>query len=214
MSTTTPTTSTETPYRQIRALYDADTITVYQAYQSSIALPAVASQKLSASPDFSFDRMTWIKPSWTWMMYRSGYSYKSERQAHILALKVKREGFEKLLQNASVAWKERKEVRVQWDPERTVALQKLPYRSIQVGVGRGTVKEWVEEMIVGIEDVTERAREMKKLIDEGKIEEAKKLVPEEKEYVLSEELREELSMNTTKEDADQWKLEHGKESSH
>jgi hypothetical protein len=32
-----------------------------------------------------------------------------------------------------------------------VALEKLPYRSIQVGVGRGMVKEWVEEMIVAIE---------------------------------------------------------------
>lgn len=32
-----------------------------------------------------------------------------------------------------------------------MALEKLPYRSIQVGVGRGMVKEWVEEMIVGIE---------------------------------------------------------------
>jgi hypothetical protein len=55
---------------------------------------------------------------------------------------------------------------------------------------------------------------MKKLVDEGKIEEAEKLVPEEKEYVLSDELREELSMNTTKEDVDQWKLERGKGDSH
>jgi len=59
----------ETPYRQIRALYDEDTITVYQAYSEEIAIPAVKEQRLSASPKFSGARMTWIKPSWCWMMY-------------------------------------------------------------------------------------------------------------------------------------------------
>jgi Domain of unknown function (DUF4291) len=57
------------PYRQIRALYDDETITVYQAYSSSIAIAAVKEQKLNASPDFRLGRMTWIKPSWCWMMY-------------------------------------------------------------------------------------------------------------------------------------------------
>jgi hypothetical protein len=57
-----------TPYRQIRALYDISTITVYQAYSTLIADAAVNSQRLSASPDFKFSRMTWIKPSWNWMM--------------------------------------------------------------------------------------------------------------------------------------------------
>lgn len=59
----------EVPYRQIRAVYDKDTITVYQAYQESIATAAVREQKLNASADFRFNRMTWIKPSWCWMMY-------------------------------------------------------------------------------------------------------------------------------------------------
>jgi hypothetical protein len=44
------------PYRQIRALYDDETITVEH-------------QKLNASPDFKLGRMTWIKPSWCWMMF-------------------------------------------------------------------------------------------------------------------------------------------------
>lgn len=57
------------PYRQIRALYDDETITVYQAYSTSIALAAVKEQKLNALPDFKLGRMTWIKPSWCWMMY-------------------------------------------------------------------------------------------------------------------------------------------------
>ncbi len=62
-------TQTSTPYRQIRALYDDETITVYQAYCPSIALAAVEKQKLNASPNFKLGRMTWIKPSWCWMMF-------------------------------------------------------------------------------------------------------------------------------------------------
>ena len=57
------------PFRQIRALYDEDCVTVYQAYSSSIAVPAVEHQRLNASPDFSGTRMTWMKPSWCWMMW-------------------------------------------------------------------------------------------------------------------------------------------------
>jgi hypothetical protein len=58
----------EIPYRQIRALYDEENITVYQAYSAEIAVPAVEQQKLNASPQFKLGRMTWIKPSWAWMM--------------------------------------------------------------------------------------------------------------------------------------------------
>lgn len=58
-----------TPYRQIRAVYDDETITVYQAYSDAIATAAVETQRLCASKDFSFDRYTWIKPSWCWMMF-------------------------------------------------------------------------------------------------------------------------------------------------
>jgi len=146
-------------YRQIRALYTPTTITVYQAYSVSIAGPAVATQDLSASSDFLFSRMTWIKPSWNWMMYRSGYGLKDERQACILAITMRREHFEGLLKRACVTNSraplseedKARQVRVQWDPERDVELQRLGWRSIQIGIGRGACKEWVDEMIVGIE---------------------------------------------------------------
>ncbi|KAA8910246.1 ATP-dependent RNA helicase DHX8 [Sphaerosporella brunnea] len=193
-----PTTTTNTtPYRQIRALYDSGTITVYQAYSALIADPAVARQKLSASPHFKFTRMTWIKPSWNWMMYRSGYSHKDERQARILAIKMKREHFEHLLSLACVtnnhtgtlSEQEKKcEVRVQWDPERGVSLEKLDYRSIQIGIGASISEIWANEWIDSIEDVTERAKKMKTLIDEGRVQEASELVPAERPYPLSTDL--------------------------
>ncbi|KAL8823623.1 MAG: hypothetical protein Q9191_005688 [Dirinaria sp. TL-2023a] len=196
------------PYRQIRASYDTETITLYQAYCAEIAIPAVKEQRLCASPRFSFGRMTWIKPSWCWMMYRSGYSHKDPHQTHILALSMTHENFAKLLSEAVVLSNHggplskearSKEVRVQWDPERDFKLGVLPYRSIQIGISGEIVKKWVENWIEKIEDVTHRARELKAAVDEEVVDaEAlaqKGLLPVEREYDVSEQLREILEMN-------------------
>jgi hypothetical protein len=185
------------PYREIRAHYDDDFITVYQAYKPSIAEAAIATQKLSASPDFRPGRMTWIKPSWSWIMYRSGYSFKDPGQARILALKMRHEHFLGLLEQGVVANEHRgadgnggqqgsapsteprtsgdekqqrprtSHVRIQWDPERTPGLQPLPYRSIQIGIPAGLSRTWTEKWIAEIEDVTDRARALKSALDES-----------------------------------------------
>lgn len=42
-------------------------------------------------------------------------------------------------------------VRVQWDPERNVELARMPWRSVQIGIGRAVVTKWVEEWILKIE---------------------------------------------------------------
>jgi hypothetical protein len=195
------------PYREIRAQYDDDTITVYQAYSASIAKAAVKEQKLSASPDFSLQRMTWIKPSWAWMMYRSGYATKDARQSHILALKMKHKNFQELLSLAVVcgggALSEEdraRAVRVQWDPERDPALGQLPYRSIQIGISRDISKKWSEEWIGSIEDVTEMATKLKEAVDgERELDVGelvdKGLVPIERPYTIPQELREILRMD-------------------
>jgi hypothetical protein len=54
-------------YREIRASYDDEGIIVYQAFNAEIAKAAVETQKLNASPLYRI-RMTWIKPSWCWML--------------------------------------------------------------------------------------------------------------------------------------------------
>ena len=51
------------------------------------------------SPPFNMSRMTWIKPSFLWMMYRSGWGTK-EGQEVTLALRVRRGFFETLLAEA------------------------------------------------------------------------------------------------------------------
>ncbi|KAF2026178.1 hypothetical protein EK21DRAFT_74824 [Setomelanomma holmii] len=203
------------PYRQIRANYDSTTITVYQAYNNEIADAAIKNQKLDASTKFSPTRMTWIKPSWAWMLYRCGYSYKDACQERILALTLTHSAFLSLLHKAMVAnhvgneteseAKARKggrpkstKVVVQWDPERTVRLGKLDYRSIQIGIPGTLVQELVEGTIK-IEDVTGKARDLKKLLDEDdNVDLAalveKSLVPEEREFEVDEELRNILAM--------------------
>ena len=197
--------SHSTPLKQIRAHYDQDTITVYQAYSAELGDAAVAHQKLSASSSFHYGRMTWIKPSWAWMCYRSGYSYKDERQRRILAIKMKHEHFIVLLRRAFVGHgaattDTHETVRVQWDPERTPAMQKLPYRSIQIGIPRKMSQRWVEEWIISIEDVTQRAQELKQLVDQSpdtplaELEKAG-LVPVEKPFGVPEDVRTILQMD-------------------
>ena len=63
-----------TQRREVRAVYDAETIRVYQAYSDEIADAALAAGTFVAP--FKRDRMTWIKPSFLWMMYRSGWARK------------------------------------------------------------------------------------------------------------------------------------------
>jgi hypothetical protein len=207
-----------TPFRQIRAHYTSTTIVVYQAYNSEIAKAAVEHQKLNASSKFSTTRMTWIKPSWAWMLYRSGYSYKDPGQECILALTMTRSAFISLLHKAIVSThdgnapgsgtKANKEspnepahVRVQWDPERTVRLGKLAYRSIQIGIPGALVDEMVEG-IIGIEDVTLRARRLKAVLAEQDSVDMEQLmvqglVPKEDVFEVNEELRGILRMDET-----------------
>lgn len=139
---------------KIRAVYDDESITVYQAYSKDIALPAIANQKFV--PPFKIDRMTWIKPSFLWMMYRSGWATKVG-QEHVLEIKIKREGFQWALDNSCLShfdpnvhkskedWESKIKtapVRVQWDPERDIHLEKLPFRSIQIGLSGIAVEKY------------------------------------------------------------------------
>jgi hypothetical protein len=75
--------------REIRADFDRDTIVVYQAYNAAIADAALKAGRFV--PPFSFGRMTWIKPSFLWLMHRSNWGRKSG-QERILAVRITRTG--------------------------------------------------------------------------------------------------------------------------
>lgn len=183
-----------TPRYEIRADYDDETIVVYQAYRPEIADAAVAAGRFVAP--FSRERMTWIKPSFAWMMHRCGWATKPG-QERVLALRMTRLGFEDALSQAClssfrsdvyadhVAWKQRLEatpVRVQWDPERTLQDVELPYRSIQIGLGPRVVPAFVDAWIVELVDVTPRVHAIRKLLDAGETELPVELRPAERPY--------------------------------
>lgn len=86
--------------KEIRAVYDDNTIRIYQAYCKGIAEEAVRLGTFGKR--FKMERMTWIKPSFLWMMYRCGWGLK-ENQERILAVDIKREAFDYLVENAVVS---------------------------------------------------------------------------------------------------------------
>jgi len=86
--------------RTVQAVYTDRTITVYQAYSPQIADAALPAGTFVAP--FKRDRMTWIKPSFLWMMYRSGWASKPN-QERVLAIELLREGFQWALKNSSLS---------------------------------------------------------------------------------------------------------------
>lgn len=169
------------PNEQIRATYDATSITVYQAYNDAIADAAVRAQKFVAP--FSFSRMTWVKPSFLWMMERCGWASKADQQ-RVLAVRIRRDAFDGAVKRAvstSVAHAQSM-IRVQWDPERSLRGAKLQHRSLQLGLGREVINAYASEWIVGVDDVTKLVKRIDELRRRGEWDGAAKLLPVERVY--------------------------------
>ncbi|MEU3370368.1 DUF4291 domain-containing protein [Streptomyces sp. NPDC006660] len=188
------------PKHRIRALHTATTVTVYQAYAPEIGLPAALDGRFPAT--WRRDRMTWIKPSFLWMMYRCGWAAK-EGQETVLAVEITRDGFAWALANACLAryehglhpdratWKRRLKrapARVQWDPERDLRLQPLAHRSLQLGLAGEASGRYAEDWIVSIRDVTTLARTIHAHVREGALDAAQRLLPAESPYPASDRL--------------------------
>ncbi|MFI0539845.1 DUF4291 domain-containing protein [Streptomyces sp. WSLK1-3] len=182
------------PHHEIRALHTPSTITVYQAYTPEIGLPAAREGRFPAV--WKRDRMTWIKPSFLWMMYRCGWGTKAGQET-VLAVEISRDGFEWALRHSCLshfvrgehadraAWQrqlKRAPARVQWDPERDLRLQPLPYRSLQLGLSGEAVRRYADEWTVGIRDVTPLAHEIHALVRDGDLAAATRLLPQELPY--------------------------------
>jgi hypothetical protein len=112
--------------------------------------------------------MSWIKPNFLWMMFRSGWATK-EGQEHILAVRLKRRFFDEAL-GAAVAstftgsgyssqdeWKTalaKSEVRLQWDPDHDPSGRCLERRAVQLGLRGEMLRRYGEEDLISIEDIT------------------------------------------------------------
>ena len=154
--------------KHILACYDASSIIVYQAYRPSIGRFAIEHGHLGG-PDFSFNRMSWIKPNFLWMMYRSGWGTK-EGQEVTLALRIRRKFFDYVLEQAisssydsncpgdREAWTvalKRSDVRLQWDPDHSPSGAKLARRAIQLGLRGRVLEAFAKTELLEVIDLSE-----------------------------------------------------------
>lgn len=165
-----PTTSkSATPPQTFLAEYDDEGVYFYQAFKDSIADYAINNQKLGG-PDFKQDRMTWIKPNFAWVLYRSGYGRKSN-QERILKIKISHENVAKLLKFCICTHGSGGgNGRVQWDPSRDLYLSEkggkeprkvanAAKRMIQIGL-KAEAKDQYINSIMSITDVTTLSKQI------------------------------------------------------
>jgi hypothetical protein len=153
--------------RHILAQFDEHSIVVYQAYRPEIATWAVAHQAFGGP--WSLERMSWIKPNFLWMMYRSGWATKPG-QERVLAVRMKREGFDEVLRQSVESshhpevhgmdydtWRragKQADVRLQWDPDHGPSGDPCERRAVQLGLRGATLRSFATEWIVAIADIT------------------------------------------------------------
>lgn len=163
--------------KEIYAYYNREHIRVYQAYNKQIAEQAVSLQTFGNN--FSLNRMTWIKPSFLWLMYRSNWGTK-KNQEYILALDIYREAFDNLLERAvltspeehnSDSWeKDFKETTVycQWDNDRSISGKALNRYAIQIGIKSDILKDFINSGIYKITDLTPSVKKWNEQRKSGK----------------------------------------------
>jgi Domain of unknown function (DUF4291) len=162
--------------RHILAQFDDESIVVYQAYRPEIGHFAASHGYFGG--EFSLNRMSWIKPNFLWMMYRSGWGTKIGQEV-ILAIWIKRSAFERILAAAihsnfvpglyssEKEWKQvvaTSLVRLQWDPDHHPSGAKLERRAIQLGLRGEFISHYARDWIVNIEDISEFVRQQHQYI--------------------------------------------------
>ena len=152
--------------QHILGQFDDETIIVYQAYRPTIGQFAVENGRFGG--DFKYSRMSWIKPNFLWMMYRSQWG-QAEGQEVILAIRLKRRFFDSLLAQAVPSsfdakafgshdnWASavaRSDVRLQWDPDHLPTGEKCERRAIQLGLRGAALEAYGKREIVHIIDMS------------------------------------------------------------
>lgn len=166
--------------RHILAHYDDDTIIVYQAYRPAIG--HFAAEHGYFGGEFKYTRMSWIKPNFLWMMYRSDWG-RSQGQEVVLAIRLRRAFFDSLLQQAVFSsfgasgysdhdeWKAAvsgSDVRLQWDPDHLPTGGKCERRAVQLGLRGEVLEAFGKREAVEIADVSEFVAEQRQHIGNWK----------------------------------------------
>jgi hypothetical protein len=182
--------------RAIMAQYDAESIVVYQAYRPAIG--EFAARHGFFGGEFSLNRMSWIKPNFLWMMYRSGWGVK-EGQEVTLAVRIKRAAFDAIIAGAVYSsfepavygsapeWQRQvadSDVRLQWDPDHDPHGHGLDRRAMQLGLRGEFLAKYAREWIVGIEDLSEFVRAQRAVLEQEGI--AALMTPREEVYPVAD----------------------------
>ncbi len=155
--------------KEVFASYNRKYIRIYQAYNPSIANEAVKLQNFGNN--FNVKRMTWIKSSFLWLMYRSNWGTKKNQEC-ILAIDVHRDFFDRMLEKAILTspdsimfdgneWEKRfknTDVYCQWDSDRSLGGNPLNRAAIQIGIKGEAISDFLDNGIYKIEDLTPTVR--------------------------------------------------------
>ncbi|BAY62967.1 hypothetical protein NIES22_30430 [Calothrix brevissima NIES-22] len=191
--------------RHILAQYDDQSIVVYQAYRPAIG--HFAAKHGYFGGDFSFERMSWIKPNFLWMMYRSGWGIKTEQEV-VLAIWIHRWAFDEMLLQAvhstfipeiylsENAWKlqlKESQVRLQWDPDHHPSGAKLQRRAIQLGLRKEMLANYAKDWILQIENISDFVQQQRQNINSDC---AQLITPHETVYpVIEQQMQNKLGLS-------------------
>lgn len=142
------------------------------------------------------------------MMYRCGWASK-ENQERVLAIWISKTDFENILHQAVFTsfndsyyknheeWNNelnKKEARIQWDPDHDPFGKNLARRAIQIGMKGKALDDFGKREIKLIEDITDFVQEQKSNISNNNLDNL--LVPVETVYRLSDDgLRKRIGVN-------------------
>ena len=136
------------------------------------------------------------------MMYRSGWGAKKDQEL-TLAVRLKREAFDWILQNAvhstfiseihqdrqdRTEWEKavsNSSVRLQWDPDHDPAGIRSERRAIQLGLRGEALVKYARDWIVEIEDISEFVRDQREYAQSPELY-AKLLIPREEVYPIAD----------------------------
>jgi len=169
-------------------------IYVYQAFKPSIANFAIKNGFFGG--EFNFNRMSWIKPGFLWMMYRSGWGTKKGQDV-VLEIKIKISFFNYILElvvpsyydpslySSISSWKDALAaslVRIQWDPDRLPNGNKVKRRAIQLGLRGKVLRTYGTDAILNIVNINDFVASQRIKVISGDI--SRLETPVENAYVL------------------------------
>ncbi|KAF0747949.1 hypothetical protein AaE_007537 [Aphanomyces astaci] len=186
----------------ILAQHSSSHIVVYQAYNAAIANALVTAQNYHdpavAAAGFIPTRMTWIKPNFLWMMYRSSWT-QARNQECIVAVTLLRDKFDAVVRDGVLSsfdatsstrseWQDQvahSNVRIQWDPDHLPDGRKhAARRAIQIGLRREALMALSHNAVVDMVDITAFVTRQRQGSQDGAAWLASLVVPVEREYFL------------------------------